>query len=147
MVASAKGRAVSQPPKYGLPTVLKNNTRSANIAADWFGVIGYRMKDWLAAANDLAAPQRGGGTGPAQLHFNTTTNANETLLAYVRSAALGYSATFFQRRIRWNVSLNVRNVFNDDQLIAQSGLSTAGVPVVFQYPEPRVFLLTKSFDC
>lgn len=229
-------------------SLAKNNTRSANIAADWFGVIGYRLKDWLAAANDLAAPQRAGGTGPTQLHFNAAANANETLLAYMRSAALGwaflresegrannqevewrgnltssyriqggplkglrfggsvryrgdrilgyrdktvntadlandpilgapglfpagssfriadvtrpimggssintdavlgYSATFFQRRIRWNVSLNVRNVLNDDKLIAQSGLSSAGTPVVFQYPEPRVFLLTNSFD-
>jgi hypothetical protein len=229
-------------------SLAKNNTRSANIAADWFGVIGYRLKDWLAVANDPAAPQRAGGTGPAQLHFNAATNANETLLAYIRSAALGwaflresegqannqeikwrgnltssyriqsgplkglrfggsvryrgdrilgyrdktvatadlandpilgtpglfpagssitiadvsrpimggamintdavlgYSATLFQRRVRWNVSLNVRNVLNDDKLIAQSGLSTAGVPVVFQYPEPRVFLLTNSFD-
>jgi hypothetical protein len=31
-------------------------------------------------------------------------------------------------------------------LIAQSGLSSSGLPVVFQYPEPRVFLLTNSFD-
>ncbi|MEY2878247.1 MAG: hypothetical protein RLZZ15_627 [Verrucomicrobiota bacterium] len=229
-------------------SLAKNNTRSSRIAADWFGVLGYRLKDWLAAANDLAAPQRGGGTGPAQLHFTTATNTNETLLAYIRSSALGwaflreaegqannqevqwrgnltssyriqtgllkgfrfggslryrgdrilgyrdktvatadlandpilgtpglfpagssitiadvarpimggatintdavigYSATLFKKRIRWNVSLNVRNVLNDDKLIAQSGLSAAGTPVVFQYPEPRVFLLTNSFD-
>jgi hypothetical protein len=25
-------------------------------------------------------------------------------------------------------------------------LSSAGVPVVFQYPEPRIFLLTQTFD-
>ncbi len=229
-------------------SLAKNNTRSTRIAADWFGVISYRLKDWLAAANDLAAPQRAGGTGPAQLHFNTGTNANETLLAYIRSSALGwaflresegqannqevewrgnitssyriqtgplkglrfggsmryrgdrilgyrdktvatadltkdpilgtpglfpagssitladvtrpimggstintdavlgYSAALFNKRIRWNVSLNVRNVLNEDKLIAQSGLSAAAVPVVFQYPEPRVFLLTNSFD-
>lgn len=229
-------------------SLAQNKTRSVRVAADWFGVIGYRLKDWLAVANDNAAPQRAGGTGPAQLHFNTATNTNETLLAYIRSAALGwaflresegqannqevewrgnvtssyriqtgllkglrfggslryrgdrilgyrdktvntadlandpilgapglfpagssfaiadvtrplmggasintdavlgYSATLFQKRIRWNVSLNVRNVLNDDKLIAQSGLSTSGVPVVFQYPEPRVFLLTNSFD-
>ncbi|MBI5770352.1 MAG: hypothetical protein HZA93_21430 [Verrucomicrobia bacterium] len=229
-------------------SLAKNNTRSARIAADWFGVIGYRLKDWLAVANDTVAPQRAGGTGPAQLHFNSGTNANESLLAYIRSAALGwaflresegqannqevqwrgnltssyriqtgvlkglrfggsvryrgerilgyrdktvatadlakdpilgapglfpagssitiadvsrpimggatvntdavlgYSAALFNKRIRWNVSLNVRNVLNDDKLIAQSGLSAAGTPVVFQYPEPRVFLLTNSFD-
>jgi len=229
-------------------SVAKNNTRSVRIAGDWFGVIAYRIKDWLAAANDLAALQRTGGTGPTPLHFNTSTNPNETLLAYVRSAALGwaflresegqannqevawrsnftstyrfqtgwlrgfrvggsmryrgerilgyrdktvtsadlandpilgtpglfpagssiaiadttrplmggsawttdgvlgYTTTLFTKRVRWNVSLNVRNVLNDDKLIAQSGLSAAGAPVVFQYPEPRVFLLTSSFD-
>jgi hypothetical protein len=229
-------------------SLAKNNTRSANIAADWFGVIGYRLKDWLAAANDLAAPQRGSGTGPTQLHFNSATNANENLLAYIRSSALGwaflresegqannqevewrgnvtssyriqtgvlkgfrfggslryrgdrilgyrdktvatadlandpilgtsglfptgssitiadvarpimggsvvntdavlgYATTLFKKRVRWNLSLNVRNILNDDTLIAQSGLSAAGSPVVFQYPEPRVFLLTSSFD-
>jgi len=229
-------------------SLAKNNTRSANIAAEWFGVIGFRLKDWLAAANDLAAPQRGTGTGPTQLHFNAATNTNENLLAYIRSSALGwaflresegqannqevewrgnvtssyriqtgvlkgfrfggslryrgdrilgyqnkpvatadlsndpilgtpglfptgssitiadvtrpimggsvvntdavlgYSTTLFKKRVRWNLSLNVRNVLNDDKLIAQSGLSAAGSPVVFQYPEPRVFLLTSSFD-
>ncbi len=226
----------------------KNKTRSVRISGDWFGVLAYRLKDWLAAANDLAAPQRAGGTGPTQLHFNTATNANETLLAYLRSAALGwaflresegransqevawrgnltssyrfqsgllkgvriggslryrgdrilgywdktvstadlaqdpilgapglfpagasltladtsrpirggatfntdavlgYSTALFKKRIRWNVSLNVRNILNDDKLIAQNGLSAARSPVVFQYPEPRVFLLTNSFD-
>ncbi|MBL9189913.1 MAG: hypothetical protein JNK23_20705 [Opitutaceae bacterium] len=229
-------------------SVAKNKTRSVRISGDWFGVLAYRLKDWVTAANDLAAPQRTGGTGPTQLHFNTATNANETLLAYLRSSALGwaflresegqatnqevawrgnltssyrfqsgilkgfrvggslryrgerilgywektvatadlaqdpilgtpglfpagasitladtsrpimggatmntdavlgYSTALFQKRIRWNVSLNVRNILNDDKLIAQNGLSAARVPVVFQYPEPRVFLLTNSFD-
>ena len=40
----------------------------------------------------------------------------------------------------------LRNVLNDDTLIAQNGLSAASTPVVFQYPEPRVFLLTSGFD-
>ena len=228
-------------------SVAKNNTRSTRIAGDWFDVIAYRLPDWLAAANDGAVPQRAGGTGPTQLHFNANTNLNETLLAYVRSSALGwfflreaegransqevewrgnitssyrfqsgplrgfriggslryrgdrilgyrdktiaaadvkdpilstpglfpagasitisdvtkpikggeiwntdavlgYGMTLWSKRIRWNVSLNVRNVLDDDTLIAQAGLSSAGVPVVFQYPEPRVFLLTNSFD-
>ena len=226
----------------------QNNTRSTNITADWFGVIGLRLKSWLTAANDAAAPQRAGGTGPTQLHINAATNANESLLDYIRSSALGwaflresegaatsqevewrgnltssyriqrgplqglrfggslryrgdrilgyrnktvntsdlsadpilgtpglfapgssisianidqpimggsnwntdavvgYSTTLFKKRIRWNLSLNVRNVLNDDTLIAQNGLSAASTPVVFQYPEPRVFLLTSGFD-
>lgn len=226
----------------------KNKTRSVRISGDWFGVLAYRLQDWLTAANDLSAPQRTGGTGPTQLHFNAATNANETLLAYLRSAALGwaflresegransqevawrgnltssyrfqsgilkglrvggslryrgdrilgywnktvsaadlskdpilgapglfpagasltladtsrpirggatlntdavlgYSAALFKKSIRWNVSLNVRNLLNDDKLIAQNGLSAAQTPIVFQYPEPRIFLLTNSFD-
>lgn len=228
-------------------SLAKNNTRSARIAGDWFGVLSYRLKDWLAAANDTAVPQRAGGTGPTQLHFNTNANLNETLLAYIRSSALGwfflresegqavaqevewrgnftstyrfqsgplrglrlggsvryrgdrilgyqekvvqaseltdpilstpglfpadaairindvtkpilgggtwstdavlgYSTNLLSRRVRWSVSLNVRNLLDDDKLIPQAGLSSSGVPVVFQYPEPRVFLLTNSFD-
>lgn len=228
-------------------SLAKNNTRSDRIAGDWFDVLAYRMKDWLAAANDTAVLQRGGGLGPTQLHFNTNTNLNEPLLAYMRSAALGwfflresegqavaqevewrgnftssyrfqtgllkgfrvggslryrgerilgyrdktlaaadikdpilstpglfpagasitiadvtqpirggsiwntdavlgYTTTLSSRRIRWSVSLNVRNLLDDDKLIPQAGLSSAGRPVVFQYPEPRVFLLTNSFD-
>ncbi len=228
-------------------SLAKNNTRSDRIAGDWFDVLAYRMKDWLAAANDTSVPQRGGGLGSTQLHFNTNTNLNEPLLAYMRSAALGwfflresegqavaqevewranltssyrfqtgplkglrvggsvryrgerilgyrdktlaaadlkdpilstpglfpagsnitiadvtkpimggatwntdavlgYTTTLSSRRIRWSISLNVRNVLDDDKLIPQAGLSSAGLPVVFQYPEPRVFLLTNSFD-
>jgi hypothetical protein len=228
-------------------SLAKNNTRGTRIAGEWFDVLAQRLPDWIAAANDTSVPQRAGGVGPTQLHFNTNTNLNETLLAYIRSSALGwfflresegqavaqevewrgnvtssyrfqsgvlrgfrlggsvryrgdrilgyhektvaasdltdpilstpglfpagssitiddvtkpilggatwttdavlgYSTTLFSRRVRWNVSLNVRNVLNDDKLIAQAGLSSSGVPVVFQYPEPRVFLLTNSFD-
>lgn len=76
---------------------------------------------------DVSKPIRGGET------WNT-------------DAVLGYSRTLFSKRVRWGISLNVRNVLNDDKLIAQNGLSSSGLPVVFQYPEPRVFLLTNSFD-
>jgi outer membrane receptor protein involved in Fe transport len=61
-------------------------------------------------------------------------------------AVVGYTRTLFSKRVRWGISLNVRNVLNDDKLIAQNGLSSSGRPVVFQYPEPRLFLLTNSFD-
>ena len=43
-------------------------------------------------------------------------------------AVVGYSTTLFKKRIRWNLSLNVRNVLNDDTLIAQNGLSAASTP-------------------
>jgi hypothetical protein len=228
-------------------SLAKNSTRSTRIAADWFALMSLRLPEWLAAANDNSVPQRAGGTGPAQLHFNANTNLNETLLAYIRSSALGwfflresegqavsqevkwrgnltstyrfqsgllrgfrfggslryrgdrilgygtrtvaasdltdpilstpglfapgssitiadvskpirggevwntdavagYTRAILSKRVRWSISLNVRNVLNDDKLIAQNGLSSSGLPVVFQYPEPRVFLLTNSFD-
>ncbi len=228
-------------------SLAKNNTRSDRIAGDWFDVLAYRMKDWLVAANDVSVAQRGGGLGPTQLHFNTGTNLNEPLLAYMRSAALGwfflresegqavaqevewrgnltssyrfqtgllkglrvggsaryrgerilgyrdktlaaseikdpilatpglfpagasitvadvakpikggatwttdavlgYTTTLASRRIRWSIALNIRNLLDDDKLIPQAGLSSAGTPVVFQYPEPRVFLLTNTFE-
>lgn len=228
-------------------SLARNNSRNQRIASDWFNFIGYRMKDWLAAATDAAVPQRGGGNGPTQLHTTATTNANETMLAYLRSSALGwfflresegqaasqevewrgnfttayrwssgplkglraggslryrgdrilgyasrsvaasdlrdpllatpglfpagstvavadvnrpllggatwntdavlgYTTTLPGRRVRWGISLNVRNLLNDDRLIPQAGLSAAGVPVVFQFPEPRIFLLTQTFD-
>ena len=61
-------------------------------------------------------------------------------------AVLGSSTTIFEQRVGLNMSLNVRNVLNNDKLIAQSGLSGVGSHVVFQYPEPRVFVLMSSFD-
>jgi hypothetical protein len=249
---SARGqeyRLVANPtPGWSLSLSLaKNRTRNERIGTAWFAFLNYRIKDWVAAASDTNAPQRGGGTGPTQLHITAGTNTNETMLAYLRSAALGwfflresegqsisqevewrsnvttsyrfrsgwlkgfrvggsvryrgertlgyrdrtlnasdftdpllstpglfpagssvtvadlahpikggsvwntdavlgYSTSLFSRRVRWNINLNVRNVLDDDRLIPQNGLSAAGRPVVFQYPEPRVFLLTNSFD-
>jgi len=249
---TAKGlewRLVANPvPGWSVSLSLaKNRTRNHRIASDWFAFVDYRLKDWIAAASDTTVVQRDGGTGPTQLHFNNTTNPTETLLAYLRSSALGwfflresegqsisqeikwrgtvttsyrfpsgflkgfriggsvryrgdrtlgyrdrilaaneltdpllstpglfapgasvavadvtkpimggatintdavigYSASLFSRRVRWNIALNVRNLLDDDKLIPQAGLSAAGAPVVFQYPEPRVFLLTNSFD-
>lgn len=248
----AKGlewRLVANPkPGWSVSVSLaKNRTRNYNIARDWVAFLAYRMKDWIAAASDASVVQRDGTTGPTQLHFNNTSNPTETLLAYIRSSALGwfflresegqsisqeikwrgnattsyrfasgflkgfriggsvryrgdrtlgygsrtvtaeeltdpilgapglflpgssisvadiahpikggatvntdavigYSRSLFSRKVRWNIALHVRNVLDDDKLIPQAGLSSSGAPVVFQYPEPRVFLLTNSFD-
>lgn len=86
--------------------------------------------------------------------FNTSANVKVADLAnpikggsiWSTDAVLGYSTSLFSRKVRWNISLNVRNLLDDDRLIPQNGLSSDGRPVVFQYPEPRVFLLTNSFD-
>ena len=111
-------------------------------------ILGYREKTVSVAdlADDpiLGAP----GLFPAGSSITIADVARPIMGGSIvnTDAVLGYSMALFDKRIRWNVSLNVRNVLNDDKLIAQSGLSSAGVPVVFQYPEPRVFLLTNSFD-
>ena len=101
------------------------------------------------AASDLRDPILATpGLFPAGSTVNVA-DVNRPLLGgatWNTDAVLGYTTTLPGRRVRWGISLNIRNLLNDDRLIPQAGLSSAGVPVVFQYPEPRIFLLTQTFD-
>ena len=56
----------------------------------------------------------------------------------------GYTRRLFRDRVRWRVQLNVRNLFDDRDLIPQRALSTGEVGI-FGLPERRTFILTNSF--
>jgi hypothetical protein len=57
---------------------------------------------------------------------------------------LGYGRRLWNNRVGWRVQLNVRNLFDDRDLIPQRVTST-GTPVVFTLPDKRTFILTNSF--
>lgn len=58
---------------------------------------------------------------------------------------LGYSRRL-GRRVTWRVQLNVRNVFDDQDPMAQRANITAGFVTVYAVPEPRSFILTNTFS-
>lgn len=57
----------------------------------------------------------------------------------------GYARRLFHNKITWDIQLNVRNVLNKDDPLAQRALST-GQPVVYSLPAPRTFILTNTIS-
>jgi hypothetical protein len=58
---------------------------------------------------------------------------------------LGYSRRLWNNKVGWRVQLNVRNLFDDRDRIAQRVTSTGAV-AVFTIPEKRTFILTNAFS-
>lgn len=58
---------------------------------------------------------------------------------------LGYSRRL-GRKLNWRVQLNVRNVFDDQDPMAQRANITSGFVTVYAVPEPRSFILTNTFS-
>jgi outer membrane receptor protein involved in Fe transport len=57
----------------------------------------------------------------------------------------GYSRKVF-KRFNWRVQLNVRNVFDDQDPVAQRANISAGFVTVYAVPEPRTFILTNTIS-
>lgn len=57
---------------------------------------------------------------------------------------LGYSRRLWNNRVNWRVQLNVRNLFDDTDLVPQR-VTSSGIPVVFRMPEKRTFILSNNF--
>ena len=57
---------------------------------------------------------------------------------------LGYTRRL-GRRVNWRVQLNVRNLFDDQDPMAQRANITSGFVTVYAVPEPRSFILTNTF--
>jgi outer membrane receptor protein involved in Fe transport len=62
----------------------------------------------------------------------------ETELFFGYSRRLG-------KRVTWRVQLNVRNVFDDQDAVAQRANITTGLTTIYAVPEPRSFILTNTF--
>jgi hypothetical protein len=63
---------------------------------------------------------------------------SETELFFGYSRRLG-------KRVNWRVQLNIRNVFDDQDAMAQRANITSGFVTVYAVPEPRSFILTNTF--
>jgi outer membrane receptor protein involved in Fe transport len=57
----------------------------------------------------------------------------------------GYSRRF-AKRFNWRVQLNIRNVFDDQDPMAQRANLAGGFPSVYAVPEPRTFILTNTIS-
>jgi hypothetical protein len=57
---------------------------------------------------------------------------------------LGYSRKL-GRRVNWRAQLNIRNLFDDQDPMAQRANIAAGFVTVYAVPEPRSFILTNTF--
>ena len=57
----------------------------------------------------------------------------------------GYSRRLLRNKLMWRVQLNVRNLLDDDGLLVQRGLST-GMGAIYTAQQPRLFILSNSFD-
>jgi len=58
---------------------------------------------------------------------------------------LGYSRRLGQR-VTWRVQLNIRNVFDHQDPVAERANITSGFVTVYAIPEPRSFILTNTFS-
>lgn len=58
-------------------------------------------------------------------------------------AFIGYSGRLFEK-VSWRVQLNVRNLFDDQEWVAQRA-NTSGTETLFNVPSPRTYVLTTSF--
>jgi iron complex outermembrane recepter protein len=56
----------------------------------------------------------------------------------------GYTRKFM-RHVNWRIQLNIRNVFDNQDPMAQRANITSGFTTVYAMPEPRSFILTNSF--
>ena len=59
---------------------------------------------------------------------------------------LGYSLPIFQRRVRWNIQLNVNNVLDQRELIVNNTHPRTLAPLTYRYQDPRQFILTNTFN-
>ena len=76
--------------------------------------------------NDLSQPVRGG----ALTSFD---------------GFIGYNRRVFRNKLMWRVQLNIRNLLDDDALLVQRALTT-GVGAIYTAQQPRLFILSNSFE-
>lgn len=58
---------------------------------------------------------------------------------------VGYTRVLGQKRIRWDVQLNVNNVTNQRELIVNNINGRTLQPLTYRYQDPRQFILTNTF--
>ena len=100
-------------------------------------VLGYRAS---LVQNEFPLPG-----APAQILVPSRDAPIEGKIISETELFLGYSRRLGQR-VNWRVQLNVRNLFDDQDPMAQRANITAGFVTVYAVPEPRSFILTNTFS-
>ncbi len=59
---------------------------------------------------------------------------------------LSYSRTLPNRKVRWNIQLNVNNVTDQRELVVNNTHPRTLVPITYRYQDPRQFILTNTFS-
>jgi len=59
---------------------------------------------------------------------------------------LTYSMPVWQRKVRWNVQLNINNVLDQRELIVNNTHPRTLAPITYRYQDPRQFILTNTFS-
>lgn len=90
--------------------------------------------------NEFATP--GVSTGPLEVNDLSRPIRGGALTSL--DVFLGYSRRL-GNKLNWRVQLNVRNAFNKDDPLVQRAL-TDGTGAIFTAQQPRLFILTNSFD-
>lgn len=59
---------------------------------------------------------------------------------------LGYTRPIFNRKVRWNIQLNINNVTDQHELIVNSTHPRTLEPVTYRYQDPRQYILTNTIS-
>ncbi len=59
---------------------------------------------------------------------------------------VSYSLPILQRKVRWNIQLNVNNVLDQRELIVNNVHPRTLAPLTYRYQDPRQFILTNTFS-
>lgn len=73
----------------------------------------------------------------------TTVNATDQ---DTYDAQLGYTLAILNKKVRWNIQLNVNNLTNQRELIVTNTHPRTLAPTQYRYQDPRQFILTNTFS-
>jgi TonB dependent receptor len=64
----------------------------------------------------------------------------------VYDVQFSYTVPLFQRKLRWNIQLNVNNVTDQRELIVNNVHPRTLAPLTYRYQDPRQFILTNTVN-
>jgi outer membrane receptor protein involved in Fe transport len=59
---------------------------------------------------------------------------------------LSYTLPIMQRKVRWNIQLNVNNLLDQRELIVNNTHPRTLAPLTYRYQDPRQYILTNTFS-
>jgi outer membrane receptor protein involved in Fe transport len=101
-------------------------------------VAGARTDYTLAAGTDYTDTWNG-----RIIDRVATVNAKDQA---VYDLQVSYSLTLLQRKVHWNIQLNVKNLLDQRELIVNNTHPSTLAPLTYRYQDPRQFILTNTFS-